>query len=106
MGSVVKLKSVNLRAPPRHPALSAKTFLVGLFPSDRVLVDFAKHLYRRYGILTVGDWDAYGPRLFEDNPLEARSRRRFLRCVGAPVRPGGPGAAVISLETRKIPICG
>jgi hypothetical protein len=103
MSSVVRLKKSNPLAPARHPFLSPETYLVALFPNDRTLVSFAKHLYRQYEIVTLEDWDAYGPGLLKTYPLDASSKRKFIKCVGSPGKSNAnAGAKILFLrpETR------
>jgi hypothetical protein len=103
MSSVVQLKKSNPQLPARHPFLSPKTYLVALFSDDRTLVSFAKYLYRQYEIVTLEDWDAYGPGLLKTYPLNASSKRKFIKCVGSPGKPNansGAGAKVLFLRPQ------
>lgn len=102
---IVRLKSSRLRAPPRRPYLNGRTFLVALFPDDAMLVAFAKHLYREYNISTVDDWDSYSPRLLETYPMDMKSKRRFLKLIGAPNKPERTSAKVLSFGAARL-TCG
>jgi hypothetical protein len=101
MSSVVRLSRSRVEAPARHPLLSSHARLISFFPEDESLVLFAKHLFRNYGIFTVGDWDRHGPWLVDTFPLDTRAKKKFLRAIGAPEKPKAAGSKVIALTVRS-----
>ena len=60
---------------------------------------FAKHLFRNYGVFTVGDWDRHGPWLVDTFPLDTGAKWKFLRAIGAPEKPEAAGSRVIAFRT-------
>jgi hypothetical protein len=100
MSAVVRLSRSAVEAPPRHPLLCSQARLISFFPQDESLVLFAKHLFRNYGIFTVGDWDRHGPWLVDTFPLKPRARRKFLRAIGVAKKPKTAGSKVIVLRAR------
>jgi len=95
MSSVIRLRRSRVEAPARHPLLSSHARLISFFPDDESLVFFAKHLFRKYRVFTVADWDRHGPWLVDTFPLDVRAKRKFLRAIGAPEKPKTVGSKVI-----------
>jgi hypothetical protein len=105
MSSVVHLVQFDIRLPARRKSFNGKLLLVALFPDDRVLVAFANHLYHAHDILTVDDWDNHGRRHIETYPMDARSKRRFLKLVGTPNR-SATDAVVLPMSLGRVAALG
>jgi hypothetical protein len=101
MSFVVRLGRSSVAVPARHPLLSSHARLISFFPKDQSLILFAKHLFRTYGVFTVGDWDRHGPWLVDTFPLDTEAKRKFLRAVGAPEKPKPAGSKVIVFRARN-----
>ena len=72
------------RSPPR---LSESTMLISLFLSNGSLHPFIKEMYRRHGIVTVGDWRACSRDLLAEGNLDPVSLKIFADKIGTRPRP-------------------
>jgi hypothetical protein len=89
VAAVTNIVELPLRetASRSRPRLSESTMLISLFLSNGSLHPFIKELYRRHGIVTVGDWRASSRNLLAEGNLDPVSLKIFADKIGAPTRP-------------------
>lgn len=76
--------------------------LISLFLNNGSLHPFIKELYRRHGIVTVGDWRACSRNLLAEGDLDPVSLKIFADKISMPPRPRvtGPSQVVPFGVTR------
>jgi hypothetical protein len=98
---VVSFPASRASRPPRPEGLSQHKMLISMFSAGTPEYAFVKHLYARYGIVSVQHWDDMGGNLFDEFPLGEKAREAFMNKIGVPPHRQRPGqGSVVALFPR------